>query len=165
MRGMICSAAGSVGQLYQHGAKMACSSASHGSRMRLAHMALLANACFPLRGLWSLPDAPAWRARPRDIGRSECEVLIEYSASWCAAVSMKADGFQVPAGVKKALAPAVAALSVAAPAFAEGTGEVRLLLLSYSQYPFLSAMSRESRECWWSLRPQRGFRRIRIRWQ
>lgn len=43
----------------------------------------------------------------------------------CAAVSMKADGFQVPAGVKKALAPAVAALSIAAPAFAEGTGEVR----------------------------------------
>ena len=41
-----------------------------------------------------------------------------------AAVSMKADGFQVPAGVKKALAPAVAALSIAAPAFAEGTGEV-----------------------------------------
>ena len=37
---------------------------------------------------------------------------------------MKADGFQVPAGVKKALAPAVAALSIAAPAFAEGTGEV-----------------------------------------
>jgi hypothetical protein len=42
----------------------------------------------------------------------------------CAAVAMKADGFQVPAGVKKALAPAVAALSIAAPAFAEGTGEV-----------------------------------------
>ena len=41
------------------------------------------------------------------------------------AVSMKADGFQLPAGVKKALAPAVAALSIAAPAFAEGTGEVR----------------------------------------
>merc|ERR1712216_945637 len=40
-----------------------------------------------------------------------------------AAVSMKADGFQVPAGVKKAMAPAVAALSIAAPAFAEGTGE------------------------------------------
>ena len=42
----------------------------------------------------------------------------------CAAVSMKADGFQLPAGVKKALAPAVAVLSIAAPAFAEGTGEV-----------------------------------------
>ena len=40
-----------------------------------------------------------------------------------AAVSMKADGFQVPAGVKKALAPAIAAASIAAPAFAEGTGE------------------------------------------
>jgi hypothetical protein len=38
---------------------------------------------------------------------------------------MKADGFQLPAGVKKALAPAAAALSIAAPAFAEGTGEVR----------------------------------------
>ena len=37
---------------------------------------------------------------------------------------MKADGFQLPAGVKKALAPAAAALSIAAPAFAEGTGEV-----------------------------------------
>ena len=36
---------------------------------------------------------------------------------------MKADGFQVPAGVKKALAPAIAAASIAAPAFAEGTGE------------------------------------------
>ena len=40
-----------------------------------------------------------------------------------AAVSMKADGFQLPAGIKKALAPATAALSIAAPAFAEGTGE------------------------------------------
>lgn len=48
----------------------------------------------------------------------------------CAAVSMKADGFQVPAGVKKAMAPAIAALSVAAPAFAEGTGEVRLQVCS-----------------------------------
>jgi hypothetical protein len=38
---------------------------------------------------------------------------------------MKADGFQLPAGIKKALAPATAALSIAAPAFAEGTGEVR----------------------------------------
>jgi len=40
-----------------------------------------------------------------------------------AAISMKAGGFQLPAGVKKAMAPAIAALSIAAPAFAEGTGE------------------------------------------
>jgi len=37
---------------------------------------------------------------------------------------MKAGGFQLPAGIKKALAPAIAAISIAAPAFAEGTGEV-----------------------------------------
>ena len=50
--------------------------------------------------------------------------MCVFVCNLCAAVSMKADGFQVPAGVKKALAPAVAALSIAAPAFAEGTGEV-----------------------------------------
>ena len=42
-------------------------------------------------------------------------------------MTMKSEGpARVPANVAKALAPAVAAFSVAAPAFAEGTGEVRL---------------------------------------
>ena len=69
-------------------------------------------------------------------GKGQCTIFVAFSFDertteegiyvFCclAAVSMKADGFQVPAGVKKALAPAVAALSIAAPAFAEGTGEV-----------------------------------------
>ena len=55
---------------------------------------------------------------------------------------MKADGFQVPAGVKKALAPAAAALSIAAPAFAEGTGEVRPQL----QLPFTVCL-RQAERC------------------
>ena len=39
---------------------------------------------------------------------------------------MKAEGplARLPAGVAKALAPAIAFASIAAPAFAEGTGEV-----------------------------------------
>jgi hypothetical protein len=43
---------------------------------------------------------------------------------------MKAEGplSRLPAGVSKALAPAIAFASIAAPAFAEGTGEVRLLI-------------------------------------
>jgi len=43
---------------------------------------------------------------------------------------MKAGGFQLPAGIKKALAPAIAAISIAAPAFAEGTGEGDYLSIS-----------------------------------
>ncbi len=50
------------------------------------------------------------------------------------AVSMKAEAplSRLPAGVAKALAPAIAFASIAAPAFAEGTGEVIIILVFYS---------------------------------
>ena len=57
-------------------------------------------------------------------------------------MTMKADAPKF-AGISKALAPAIAAVSVAAPAFAEGTGEVLVrptssLAFSAPALPFLS---------------------------
>ena len=62
---------------------------------------------------------------------------------------MKADGFQLPAGVKKAIAPAAAALSIAAPAFAEGTGEVTTFV-SVCTFARQLALSRGPRRSAWS---------------
>ena len=75
------------------------------------------------------------------------DYLIQILFCLQTAVSMKAEGplARLPAGVAKALAPAIAFASIAAPAFAEGTGEVltcavvcwKSYMLKYSSFQAL----------------------------